>query len=266
MNKPALFQARWDIRALLICNLIPIALLCFWLWPVGHAICTAVDERFYHLVNQPLATNTTWRYIWTVGSLRPFDIFVGLVLLTLLLRGDWVFKAGQIRQAFFGFLAILLLMVVIRAAFSAWCDTQGWQHDSISIVLGEKAVHLSDWYPHLDKKLQLKDQSDQSFPGDHASVLLIWALFMTRFTRTAGQSLLIWGVAVLFMMPRLVAGAHWGQDDYIGALLMAVLALGWGFYTPFAAMACAGLMRLTAPLFRLAGRIPGIRRMSLVGG
>jgi hypothetical protein len=42
----------------------------------------------------PLADNTTWRYIWAVGSLRPFDIVVGLILLTLLIRGDWVFKAA----------------------------------------------------------------------------------------------------------------------------------------------------------------------------
>lgn len=266
MNKPALFQARWNIRALVICNVIPIALLCFWLWPVGHALCTALDEWFYLLVNPPLATNTAWRYLWTVGSLRPFDIFVGVVLLALLLKGDWVFKAGQVRQATFGFIVILLLMVGIRAAFSALCDRMGWQHDSISIVWGDRAVHLSDWYPHLDKKLQLKDQSNQSFPGDHASVLIIWALFMTRFVRSAGQWLVVWGLAILFMLPRLVAGAHWGQDDYIGATLMAVLALGWGYYTPFAAVLSQWLLRATAPLFRLAGRIPGLRRLSIVRG
>lgn len=266
MNKPALFQARWNIRGLLICNLIPIALLCFWLWPVGNALCTAFDEWFYNLVNQPLATHAIWRYIWTVGSVRPFDLFVGMVLLILLLKGDWVFKASQVRQAIFGFVAILVLMLVIRSLFSALCDAMGWQHDSISIVLGNKAVHLSDWYPHLNKKLQLKDQSNQSFPGDHASVLLIWALFMSMFLRTAGQGLVVWGMALLFMMPRLVAGAHWGQDDYIGAVLMAVLALGWGFFTPFAAIVSEWLLRISAPLFRLAQHIPLLRRLSLITG
>lgn len=266
MNKPVLFQARWNIRGLLVCNLIPIALLCFWLWPVGNALCTAFDERLFALLNQPLATNTAWRYIWTVGSVRPFDLFVGVVLLVLLIKGDWVFKASEIRQATLGFVAILVLMVVIRALFSKLCDSMGWQHDSISLVLGDKAVHLSEYYPHLDKKLQLKDSSNQSFPGDHASVLLIWALFMSMFLRTAGQWLVVWGLAFLFMMPRLVAGAHWGQDDYIGAVLMAVLALGWGYYTPYAAAASEWLLRLTAPLFRFAGHIPLVRRMSVISG
>lgn len=51
---------------------------------------------------------------------------------------------------------------------------------------------------------------------------------MTVFAKRIGQVLVIWGLALLFMMPRLVAGAHWGQDDYIGGVLLALLALGWG--------------------------------------
>jgi len=264
MNKPALFQARWNIQGLVICNLIPIALFCFWLWPVGNALLTSFDEWLFHLLNQPLATNTTWRYIWTVGSVRPFDLFVGLVLLTLILRGNWVLKAEHVRQGLLGFIAVLLLMVVIRTVFEKICDAHGWQHDSISMVLGDKAVHLSDWYPHLDKKLQLKDSSNQSFPGDHASVLMIWALFMSLFARGACQWLTVWGVAFLFMLPRVVAGAHWAQDDYIGATMMSLLAMGWGFFTPFAAKASEWLVKLTNPLFRIAQHIPVINRMSLV--
>ena len=57
-------------------------------------------------------------------------------------------------------------------------------------------------------------------------------MFMTVFSRTSAQRVVIWGLAFLFMLPRLVAGAHWGQDDYIGGVAMAALALGWGYYTP----------------------------------
>ena len=35
-------------------------------------------------------------------------------------------------------------------------------------------------------------------------------------------------VASFEMLPRLVAGAHWGQDDYIGGVQMALLALDRG--------------------------------------
>lgn len=75
-------------------------LLCFWLWPTGQMLCVIFDEWLFHLLNGPLATNSTWLHVWAVASLRPFDAVVGVILLALLIRGDWVFKAVQVRQAF----------------------------------------------------------------------------------------------------------------------------------------------------------------------
>ncbi|WP_432416641.1 phosphatase PAP2 family protein [Pseudomonas parafulva] len=127
-------------------------------------------------------------------------------------------------------------------------------------------MRLSQYYPHLEEHWELKDRSSKSFPGDHASVLLLWALFMSLFSRRLVQALAIWALATLFMLPRLVAGAHWGQDDYVGGLGMAVLALGWTVHTPLAAKASAALVRWTAPLFRLLGKLPLIGRMSVIRG
>lgn len=131
-------------------------------------------------------------------------------------------------------------------------------------MIFDDVVHLSDYYPNLEAAWELKDRSSKSFPGDHASVLLIWALFMSVFSRRLVQFLVIWGLAVLFMLPRLVAGAHWGQDDYIGGLLMAVLALGWSYYTPLAAKGSEALMRWTAPLFNLLARLPLVGRLAVL--
>jgi membrane-associated phospholipid phosphatase len=86
------------------------------------------------------------------------------------------------------------------------------------------------------------------------------------FSRTFVQRLVIWALCLLFMMPRLVAGAHWGQDDYIGGVMIALLALGWGYYTPFAAVATNFWLKVTAPIFRLLERLPLLNRMSVVSG
>ncbi|MCP2055651.1 UNVERIFIED_ORG: membrane-associated phospholipid phosphatase [Pseudomonas fluorescens] len=221
------------------------------------------DEWLFHLLNDPLASHSTWLHVWAVASLRPFDAVVGVILLTLLIRGDWVFQAIQVRQAFFGFLSILLLLLFIRMLFSKLTAQMGWQHSSPSMVISG-AIHMSDYFPGLEKTWELKDRSSQSFPGDHASVLLIWGMFMTVFAQRFTQVAVIWGLALLFMMPRLVAGAHWGQDDYIGGVLLALLALGWGYYTPFAAKVSGLLMRMTAPVFGLLGKLPVIGRLSVL--
>lgn len=263
MNNQELFQAKWNLSRLLLCNLVALALMCLWLWPTAHAAFTQFDEGLFRLLNHPLGESTVWLDIWTVASMRPFDLVVGLILLSLLIKGDWVFKAIQVRQAFFGFISILILLLIIRTIFEKTVKHLGLQHSSPSVVL-EGALSMSKFFPNLPEALDLKDSSNQSFPGDHASVLLIWALFMTLFSRTTGQRLVIWGLAFLFMMPRLVAGAHWGQDDYIGGVAMAALALGWGYYTPFAATVSRFLMRVTAPLFKPLGYLPVIKHMSVV--
>lgn len=77
-----------------------------------------IRQWLFHLLNDPLASNPTWLHIWAIASLRPFDAVVGVILLMLLIRGEWVFKAIEVRQAFFGFLAILLLLLFIRMLFS----------------------------------------------------------------------------------------------------------------------------------------------------
>jgi membrane-associated phospholipid phosphatase len=87
---------------------------------------------------------------------------------------------------------------------------------------------------------------------------------MGVFSRTVGQFVAIWGLALLFMLPRLVAGAHWGQDDYIGGMLLAVWALGWGYYTPFAYHASNFWLKVTSPIFNLLSKLPLVSRMSVV--
>lgn len=263
MNNPGLFQAKWNLGRLALCNLLALGLLCFWLWPTGQQLCVIFDEWLFHLLNNPLASNAAWLHVWAVASLRPFDAVVGVILLMLLIRGDWLFKAVEVRQAFFGFLAILLLLLFVRVLFSKLAALMGWQHSSPSMVI-HGAVQMSEYFPHLEKSWELKDRSSQSFPGDHASVLLIWGLFMSQFARRAGQFVVIWALALLFMMPRLVAGAHWGQDDYIGGVLLALLALGWGYYTPFAAKVSQFLLRVTQPLFVPLTKLPGINRLSII--
>ncbi len=190
MNNPGLFQSRWNLGRLVLCNVVPLALLAFWLWPTGQMLCVIFDEWLFRSLNAPLASNPIWLHIWAIASLRPFDIIVGLILLTLLIKGDWVFKAIDVRRAFFGFFSILLLMVVIRALFSKFADYMDWQHSSPSMVL-EGAVHLSDYF-RTWKSLGAEGSLEPELPGDHASVLLIWALFMGVFSRTVGQFLTVW--------------------------------------------------------------------------
>jgi len=241
MDKTTPFQATWSWKPFIACHLMALALLLLWLWAPTRSAMDLFDFSLFSLLNQPLASNETWRMTWAVASTRPFDLLVGVILLLLLIRGDWIFKATQARAATFGFLCAAVVLVVVRILYAKIAHKLGWQHASISSVAPD-AVRLEQYFP----------------------VLLIWALFLTLFARNALQWVVIWGLALLFMLPRLVAGAHWGQDDYIGGVQMALVALAWSCFTPFAAKGSAALVRWTDPLFRLAAKIPLLNRLSVV--
>ncbi|MNM62269.1 Inner membrane protein YeiU [compost metagenome] len=264
MGKASPFQATWSWRPFVACHLLALALLALWLWEPSRALMDHFDFSLHRSLNAPLADHSLWRGIWAVASTRPFDVLTGLIMLSLLIRGDWVFKAAQTRAALLGFLASLLLLLLIRFLYTALCRHLDWQHDSISAYVPDD-VHLSQLFPTWeDTPFAIKDESARSFPGDHASVLLLWALFLGLFARTALQWLAIGGLALLFMLPRLVTGAHWGQDDYIGGMQVALLSLAWSCFTPFAAWSSGWLVRLTRPLFDLLAKIPLLNRLSVI--
>ena len=47
-------------------------------------------------------------------------------------------------------------------------------------------------------------------------------------------------------------------------ILLALLALGWGYYTPFAAKMSGALLQVKAPLFGMFQRAPLFGRLSVV--
>lgn len=263
MGNTDLLQPIWQTNKLIICHLIALVLLGLWAWPAFHDVAIAFDTALFRMLNGSLASSYAWASIWAVASSRFFDLLVAVILLLLLIKPNWLYEAFSVRQAFFALVVIMLLQVVIRIIFTKIISSLGWQHASPSVVLDD-VYRLSDHFARIEDKLEIKDSSNRSFPGDHASVLMIWAMFMCHFARKYSHFLIIWLIALVFMMPRLIAGAHWASDDYIGGLILALLALAWGVYTPFAARFSSWLVRATLPIFRLLRKIPLINKFAIV--
>lgn len=221
--------------------------------------------RVFHSLNAPLAGHPLAAKFWAIASMRLADALAAVLMFACIVRSGWIFSAAQVRRALFAFLAALALLLLIRVGpFAALVRLLHWQHGGPSLVV-PGAVLLSDLFPDWHAVWEIKDSSVRSFPGDHASVLLLWALFLWPFARW-GQRLLIVVLCLAFMLPRLVAGAHWTADVLIGGTAVSLLAYGWGCCTPFAAKAADLLERLSAPLLKPLARLPGLRRIGLISG
>src|SRR5665647_1209059 len=117
MNKPDLFPARWSRKGLIICNLLAVVLLASWLWQPTRQLWDLLDVYLFHLLNAPLSTSPIWAYIWALGNMRPVDIGMGLIMLAIIIKGNWIFAGAQVRRGLFAFLTVLILLVLIRVGF-----------------------------------------------------------------------------------------------------------------------------------------------------
>lgn len=247
-NQHVLLQTSWRWSALLGLNFCAALLLASWLWPSGQAVWTLLDNATFALFNGSLAPQSLWSGIWAIASVRVFDLLAAGLMLTLLIRKDWLFGQTERWQALFTFVALLAILLVIRVLFAKLTDAYGWQHSSPSLQISD-SVRLSEQYPWLAEHLDLKDASKRSFPGDHASVLMLWGAFMALFARR-GKLILVVGLTILLMLPRLFAGAHWLSDDLVGGVILTLLAFAWGYCTPLAGVFASAMQRLAAPALK----------------
>lgn len=264
-SSPDFLQARWRWRGLIVCHVLTLLVLALWWWPPSRQWLDMLDMRVFHSLNAPLATQPLAAKFWAIASMRLADALAAVLMLACLVKSGWIFSAAQVRRALFAFLAALALLLLIRVGpFAALVRLLHWQHSGPSLVV-PGAVMLGDLFPAWDTAWGIKDSSVRSFPGDHASVLLLWAFFLWSSARW-GQRLLIAVLCLAFMLPRLVAGAHWAADVLIGGTAVSLLAYGWGCCTPFAAKAADLLERLSAPVLKPLARLPGLRRIGLISG
>jgi membrane-associated phospholipid phosphatase len=265
MKKSDLFPHCWCWSGIATCNVVAVVLLASWLWQPTRQLWDLLDIQLFHLLNAPLSTSPAWAHVWGIGNMRPVDACVGLVMLAVLAKDGWIYSGSQVRRAFYAFLMLLLLLLLIRSGlFVNLVEKMHWTHPSPSLAV-DGAVRLTEMFPDWREHWQMKDSAGQSFPGDHASVVLLWAMLLSAHGR--GRKLLaVWVLAVVFMLPRLVSGAHWVSDALVGGAFLSLVTFGWGYFTPFAANASDLLERIGAPVMRILGRVPGLGRIALISG
>ena len=115
--------------------------------------------------------------------------------------------------------------------------------ESPSVVLSD-TIRLSEAIPWL----KIKDSSHWSFPGDHAFIVLQWAAFIAFFCgRRYGIAAYI--SSLFFILPRLIAGAHWISDTIAGSFALTCIFMAWATATPLYAFIMHYLEKFSTFLF-----------------
>ncbi|MGY3869049.1 hypothetical protein ACW5W4_05825 [Aeromonas crassostreae] len=213
--------------------------LSWWLLP-GHGLWARWDMGIFRGFNVLLAEPGPWRLFMAITNHRLFDLvslscMVGM-LLTLFLRSD---GQGRARWVAMGLLMVVTALLLNRIGHLIPLERPS---PTLSMPGALRLTTLIDF--------PTKDASSDSFPGDHGLMLMIFATFMLRFApRWMGWAAC--AMVVLFTLPRIMVGAHWFTDIYMGSLSISLIMLPWLLLTPLCERVLAWL---TPQVDRLFGR------------
>jgi len=250
------FPRQWRIGYLLGWHLIAGLLLLSWLLPITHELWANADRGVFYLLNSSLEQGVYWQGFWALMNTRLADGVPLLVILGSLVFPIFGFSRKQLHGAFFSFIFLLILMWILRKLFYEISVDMGWSGDSPSLVL-EPVFRLSDLVPGIPAK----DEAHHSFPGDHGAVLWLWCGYITLCLRSMKVTAISILLVLLFMLPRMVAGAHWLTDNLVGGGIVAIVTLSWAFCTPLlGGVSRLAVCKLTPFIYMLGKRVYGLGR------
>lgn len=257
MITPApLFSTRWRWPALFTGHIAAVLILLSYTLPEGNALWRSIGNAVFYALNGTLESNGAWTWFWAWMNSREVDAASGLLML-LFLTFPLVVAKERLQITLCGFISLMILMLPARELLSEVTKAYGLSGPSPSLVL-DPAYLFSDLRPEIPAK----DTASASFPGDHASVLLIWFGFLAMASRHWLKITVLGAITLWLILPRLIGGAHWFADVAVGGVVMALVTLSWAYASPVAHWLNRGVLALFTPLFRLAARIPLLGRLS----
>lgn len=231
----------WRWRWLLACLLIAALLLGSKFTPPFGALWARLDMAVFEATNASLLWGSAWQWLWAITNHLAFDAVGGgfflIIFCWFIYRGRGEERCRRLAAG--GFIFAWTVMVLDFS--SDWVFD--FRHPSPTLAVPD-AVRLSELVPHF----KLKDSSGGSFPGDHGTALIMFAV-MTGYFAGRRLGMLAAAGALLFALPRLMSGAHWLSDIAVGSVSVALVALSLALATPLHAVA----VRLIAvPIIKVA--------------
>lgn len=220
---------RKKLYSIILCNILGVLLLCSWFactpGAVYHGLWLTLDKEIFYFFNELLVRSKAFMYFVAVVNLRAFDVVAFVAMLAIYysyyrksnVEGKrWLFCIGVAMLVS----AIIVkqfdkLLPIDRMSASAYFD---------------QLYHNVNWVSQLSG-WPAKDRSGSSFPGDHGMMLLIFAVYMWKYI---GKDAFVKALAVfiIFSLPRIMGGAHWFTDVFVGSVSFVLLVLSWILLTP----------------------------------
>lgn len=223
----------WHLLAFVLGCGSSVILLATWFIEPTRSLWSALDERFFFMVNDSLVAAEGWQVFWALANNRLVDIVSALSFIGIYTHFVW--RHRRERPEVFIARGLLLTVMVMAAKQIAEAIAMVVDRESPTLVFPE-VVRLSELVPGIPTK----DVGYVVFPGDHATILFICAGFLT-FYLPRRYAAIGWIAAAVFSVPRMVGGGHWLTDNIVGAVAVGSFILTYVFATPLHRVVTDGL-------------------------
>lgn len=225
------------IVQILAWNLFGIILLVSQYYTYRQGFWFNIDSVVFHFFNQFLdGSHKTFLYLIAITNHRTFDIISFLAMAFLYYR--YFRKVDNVEKR--KMIVIGLMMLLIAVLIKQFGRFIPIAHESPTLYFEPfESINRISKLTHFGTK----DASSDSFPGDHGMMLMIFTAFMWRYfgLKAFLQAALI---VIIFSAPRIIAGAHWFTDVYVGSLAITSIVLSWFLLTPASDYLAKNLLRL----------------------
>lgn len=215
-------------KPLLFCHLVIALLLGSFLWPATRVIWDSLDTSVFRVLNHTLEGHPWIQAFWAFVNHKKADLVEDAVfLLFFILAIKAAPQKQKIRRACEFLFCILLAGSLIYSVNRVLLRSYMLIPRASPSLVVSPCVRLSEELPWIN----IKDETLASFPGDHATTLLLFTAFYTFFAgRRLGAYALFY--SVFRVLPRLIVGAHWFSDVVVGSGCLALFFLSWTLCTP----------------------------------
>ena len=222
-NKIKLLQ--WNLFQFLYLLFFSAIVWFLWNWEFSRNFLDIVDLKIFYFLNGFIESSKTSQIFWALLNSRLADLIPAILIFILLLS---YIKDTNIQITLERILLIIFFISLAALVIVIFKSLIFYDIDRLSPSLViDTSVKLRDKVPWAYPK----DESQASFPGDHATVLLLCVLFFKYFS-TKKMTYLSICILLFFMMPRLVSGAHWFTDIIIGSTIITSTFYAFFVKTP----------------------------------
>ncbi len=204
-----------------------------------------VDSNVFLALNGTMRNSATMQTVWGIANHRAFDLaaLFWMVLLFVIYYLRNPREEERISLVQFGLymtIALLLVSGISELSIQFHRMSPGKIDE-----LRRQAVVLSDLKERITWKVKVA--SNNSFPGDHATVLLFIGSYIIYRLRSWYGVVAAAGM-VVFSLPRLVGGGHWFSDIMAGSLSCYLFFFPLTLFKPLRERV---LVRLRKPAVRI---------------